>query len=33
MSDEEAWQSLIRAGIIDPSTGQLASKYKKRIQG
>lgn len=33
MSDEEVWQSLIDAGIIDASTGQLASKYKKGGKG
>ncbi len=29
MSEEEIRQSLIRAGIIDANTGQLASKYQK----
>ena len=33
MSDEEVWQSLIDAGIIDASTGQLASKYQKGSKG
>ena len=33
MSHEEVRQSLIDAGIIDPSTGQLASKYRKGVKG
>lgn len=33
LSDEELWQDLIRAGIIDANTGQLASKYKKGGKG
>ncbi len=33
MSDEEVWQDLIEAGIIDASTGQLASKYKQGGKG
>lgn len=33
MSHEEVRQSLIDAGIIDASTGQLASKYRRGVKG